>query len=93
MHEQESGCRISRQTVAEGSRLALLGAGQDARITVWSETLQLRFHKTSCAAIYLRGWSNYFEYGYQGSSRCFGKERSFKLLLLMTLKSTNLDAR
>jgi hypothetical protein len=32
-------------------RLALLRAGQDARITVWSKMLQLRFHKTSCAAV------------------------------------------
>ena len=40
---QESGWRVSRQTVAEASRLSHYLPGRDARTTVWSETLQLRF--------------------------------------------------
>jgi len=35
-----SSWRVSRQTVAEASRLALPSSGRDARTTDWSETLQ-----------------------------------------------------
>jgi hypothetical protein len=49
----ESGWRVSRQTVAEASRLSPVRSGRDARTTDWSETLLPLFHKSWRAAVYL----------------------------------------
>jgi hypothetical protein len=51
----EGGWRVSRQTVAEASRLLPVRAGRDARTRDWSETLQLLFHPSWRAAVQEKG--------------------------------------